>query len=54
MMYAYAGSSRSTIPTAREALTMSLMRTRRAGTQWPDNDRAAAATAAVRVATIID
>jgi len=54
MMYPFARSSRAVGPTAREALTMSLMRARRPGTQWPDNDRQSAAAAAVLVETVVD
>jgi len=53
-MYPNARSSRSLGPTAREALTMSLMRARRPGTEWPDNDRQSTAVAAVRVETVVD
>ena len=54
MMYPYAQSSRPPAPTGREALAMSLMRARRSGTQWPDNDRDATAAAAVRVEIVVD
>ena len=54
MMYPYAQSSRPSTPTRREALTMSLMRARRSGTQWPDNDRDASGAAAVRVVIVVD
>jgi hypothetical protein len=54
MMFGYARSSRSTSPTSREVLALSLMRARRAGTEWPDNDRAAAGAASVRVETVVD
>ncbi len=54
MMYPYVRSSRSSAPTGREALTMSLMRARRPGTQWPDNDRDATGAAAVRVEIVVD
>ena len=54
MMYPYAQSSRATTPTSKESLTMSLMRARRSGTEWPDNDRAATAAAAVRFESIVD
>jgi hypothetical protein len=54
MMYPFARSSRAVGPTARETLTMSLMRARRAGTQWPDNDRQSTARAAVRFETVVD
>jgi len=53
-MYTYAQSSRPSTPTKREALTMSLMRARRSGTQWSDNDRDAIGAAAVRVVTVVD
>jgi len=53
-MYPSAQSSRLSAPTAREVLTMSLMRARRPGTQWPDNDRDASGAAAVRVETVVD
>ena len=53
-MYPSAQSSRLSAPTPREMLTMSLMRARRPGTQWPDNDRQSTATAAVRLETVID
>ena len=53
-MYPFAGSLRSPTLTSREALTMSLMRTRRSGTLWPDNDRDAGGAAAQRVVTVID
>jgi hypothetical protein len=54
MMYPWVQSSTSPTPTTREALTISLMRARRAGSQWPDNDRDASGAAAVRVETIVD
>lgn len=54
MMYPYSQSSRSPTPTRREALTMSLMRARRSGTQWPDNDRDANGAVAGGVETVID
>jgi hypothetical protein len=54
MMYPYARSSRAVGPTAREALTIGLMRGRRAGTQWPDNDRNAIGAAGTRVETVVD
>ncbi len=54
MMYPYAQSSRAEAPTARETLTMSLMRARRSGTQWPDNDRDATGATALRVETVVD
>ena len=53
-MYPYAQSSRATVPTSKESLTMSLMRARRSGTEWPDNDRAATAAAAVHFESIVD
>lgn len=53
-MYPFAQSSRSSTPTAREALTMSLMRARRSGTLWPDNDRDAGGAAAARVVIVVD
>ena len=53
-MYPFPESSRAPAPTAREALTMSLMRARRSGTLWPDNDRDAGGAAAVRVETVVD
>jgi hypothetical protein len=54
MMYPYAQSSRPSTPTRREALTMSLMRARRSGTQWPDNDRDTTGAATGRVEIVID
>ena len=54
MMYPYSVSLASTTPTMREARTFGLMRARRPGTEWPDNDRAATASARVRVETILD
>ena len=54
MMYPFAQSSRSDVPTARETLTMSLMRARRSGTVWPDNDRDSTAAAAGRVVIVVD
>jgi hypothetical protein len=33
---------------------MSLMRARRPGTQWPDNDRDATGAATVRVEIVVD
>jgi matrixin len=54
MMYPFARSSRGVGPTAREALTMSLMRARRPGTQWPDNDRQSTAAATARVEIVVD
>jgi hypothetical protein len=53
-MYPYAQSSRATTPTSRESLTMSLMRARRSGTEWPDNDRAATAAASLHFESIVD
>lgn len=53
-MYPFPEASRAPAPTAREALTMSLMRARRSGTLWPDNDRDAGGAAAVRVETVVD
>ena len=54
MMFGQARSSRSTSPTSREALALSLMRARRPGTEWPDNDRGATAPASSRVETVVD
>ena len=54
MMYPFAQSLRSPAPTARETLTMSLMRARRPGTVWPDNDRDATAAASQRVVIVVD
>ena len=54
MMYPYSVSLASTTPTMREARTFALMRARRPGTEWPDNDRTATAAARVRVETIVD
>lgn len=54
MMFGQARSVRSTTPTAREALALRLMRDRRPGTEWPDNDRATTAAAAARVETVVD
>jgi hypothetical protein len=54
LMYPYAQSSRSQVPTSRETLTMSLMRTRRPGTVWPDNDRDSTAAADERVVVVVD
>jgi hypothetical protein len=54
MMYPYSVSSSSTAPTAREGRTFGLMRARRAGTVWPDNDRTTTAAARARVETIVD
>jgi matrixin len=54
MMYPYAQSSRSQGPTSRETLTMSLMRARRSGTVWPDNDRDSTAAASGRVVVVVD
>ena len=54
LMYPFAQSSRSQVPTSRETLTMSLMRARRSGTVWPDNDRDANAAAAGRVVIVVD
>ena len=53
MMFGQA-RSRSTSPTSREVLALSLMRARRAGTVWPDNDRVATAPASLRVETVLD
>ncbi|MFN8090792.1 MAG: matrixin family metalloprotease [Vicinamibacteria bacterium] len=39
LMYALYSDSRSTTPTAREALAMWLVLERRTGTTWPDDDR---------------
>lgn len=54
MMFGQARSVRSTTPTPRESLAFRLMRARRAGTEWPDNDRAATAPAAARVEVVVD
>jgi hypothetical protein len=54
LMYPYAQSSRSQVPTSREALTMSLMRARRSGTVWPDNDRDSTAAAGGRLVVVVD
>lgn len=54
MMFGKARSSRSTSLTSREILALSLMRARRPGTEWPDNDRAATAPLSVRVETVVD
>jgi hypothetical protein len=54
MMYAQSRSSASTSPTSREVLALSLMRARRPGTLWPDNDRGATAPASARVETVVD
>ena len=54
MMYPYSVSSSSATPTEREVLTMHMMRARRPGTLWPDNDREASKAARVRVETVID
>jgi hypothetical protein len=51
LMYRYYSQGRSTEPTGREILTMAMMRQRRPGTVWPDNDRNAQA-AAVRIEVI--
>jgi hypothetical protein len=48
LMHGTYRGSRSTTPTPRELLTMALMRGRRAGTEWPDNDRSSTAAAARR------
>jgi hypothetical protein len=48
MMYGTYRASRSPTPLPRELLIMSLMRARRAGTVWPDNDRDSTAAAVVR------
>lgn len=54
MMYPFAQSLRSPAPTARETLSMSLMRARRPGTVWPDNDRDSSAAAGQRVVIVVD
>ena len=54
MMFGQARSSASTTLTSREVLALSLMRARRAGTVWPDNDRGATAPASLRVETVVD
>jgi hypothetical protein len=48
LMHGTYRGSRSTTPMPRELLTMALMRGRRAGTEWPDNDRSSTAAAARR------
>jgi hypothetical protein len=53
LMYRYYTSGRETAPTGREILTMALMRQRRPGTAWPDNDRTAQA-AAPRFEIVVD
>jgi hypothetical protein len=53
MMFGQA-RSKSVSPTSREVLALSLMRARRPGTVWPDNDRVATAPASVRVETVVD
>jgi hypothetical protein len=54
MMFGQSRSSASTTPTSREVLALSLMRARRPGTLWPDNDRGATAPASARVETVVD
>jgi hypothetical protein len=54
LMYPFAQSSRSEVPTSRETLTMSLMRARRSGTVWPDNDRDSSSAAGQRVVIVVD
>jgi hypothetical protein len=54
MMYPYDVSASAITPTAREARTFALMRARRSGTGWPDNDRMSTAAASARVEKIVD
>lgn len=54
LMYGFSGSTRATAPTASEALAFGLMRARRSGTEWPDNDRGTTAAAAARFEIVVD
>jgi hypothetical protein len=54
MMYPYDVSAAAITPTEREALTFALMRSRRPGTDWPDNDRTTTAAAGAHVERIVN
>jgi len=54
MMYPYDVSASAIAPTARESRTFALMRARRSGTGWPDNDRASIAAAGARFERILN